>query len=299
MDELAKDFPDGPDLRDPATTRRPSPASRSARCSRRCATPIILVALVVLLFLQNWRSALIPLIAVPVAIIGTFAAMAGDGLQPEQPDAVRPGAGHRHRRRRRDRGGRGRRAPHRAGAVAARGDHQGDGRGLRPGDRRRAGALRGVRALRVHQRHHRPVLPPVRPDDRRLDDHLGVQLADAQPGPGGPAAAAARARSGATPLPRLAFALAGGWLGWRIAPGWPMQLGRGRLRPGTVPWLAAAGARWRRLLVSWPINAMLALVFPAVQRGLRRGRPASTRWASAGCCASACWCWSSTAACWS
>src|SRR6185295_14198956 len=31
---------------------------------------------VVLLFLQNWRSALIPLVAVPVAIIGTFAVMA-------------------------------------------------------------------------------------------------------------------------------------------------------------------------------------------------------------------------------
>jgi multidrug efflux pump len=36
---------------------------------------VILVAIVVLVFLQNWRSALIPLIAVPVAIIGTFAAM--------------------------------------------------------------------------------------------------------------------------------------------------------------------------------------------------------------------------------
>src|SRR5208282_2514420 len=36
---------------------------------------IILVALVVLLFLQNWRSAIIPLIAVPVAIIGTFGVM--------------------------------------------------------------------------------------------------------------------------------------------------------------------------------------------------------------------------------
>ncbi len=37
---------------------------------------IILVALVVLAFLQNWRAALIPLIAVPVAIVGTFAFMA-------------------------------------------------------------------------------------------------------------------------------------------------------------------------------------------------------------------------------
>jgi multidrug efflux pump subunit AcrB len=36
----------------------------------------ILVAVVVLVFLQNWRSALIPLVAVPVAVVGTFAVMA-------------------------------------------------------------------------------------------------------------------------------------------------------------------------------------------------------------------------------
>ena len=41
---------------------------------------IILVAIVVLVFLQNWRATLIPLIAVPVAIIGTFAVMAGMGF---------------------------------------------------------------------------------------------------------------------------------------------------------------------------------------------------------------------------
>jgi multidrug efflux pump subunit AcrB len=41
---------------------------------------VMLVALVVLLFLQNWRSSLIPLIAVPVAVIGTFAVMAVMGF---------------------------------------------------------------------------------------------------------------------------------------------------------------------------------------------------------------------------
>jgi multidrug efflux pump len=41
---------------------------------------IILVAIVVLAFLQSWRATLIPLIAVPVAIIGTFAVMAGMGF---------------------------------------------------------------------------------------------------------------------------------------------------------------------------------------------------------------------------
>src|SRR5262249_42051306 len=41
---------------------------------------VILVAAVVLLFLQNWRSAIIPLVAVPVAIIGTLAVMAPLGF---------------------------------------------------------------------------------------------------------------------------------------------------------------------------------------------------------------------------
>jgi multidrug efflux pump len=36
---------------------------------------VLLVAVVVLVFLQSWRAALIPLAAVPVAIVGTFAAM--------------------------------------------------------------------------------------------------------------------------------------------------------------------------------------------------------------------------------
>jgi len=41
---------------------------------------VVLVALVVLVFLQNWRSALIPLVAVPVAVIGTFAVMSVSGF---------------------------------------------------------------------------------------------------------------------------------------------------------------------------------------------------------------------------
>jgi len=40
---------------------------------------VILVALVMLVFLQSWRAAVIPLLAVPVAIVGTFAAMSALG----------------------------------------------------------------------------------------------------------------------------------------------------------------------------------------------------------------------------
>lgn len=41
---------------------------------------ILLVVIVVVIFLQNWRATLIPLLAVPVSLIGTFAVMAAMGL---------------------------------------------------------------------------------------------------------------------------------------------------------------------------------------------------------------------------
>ncbi|WP_066648022.1 MULTISPECIES: efflux RND transporter permease subunit [Sphingomonas] len=41
---------------------------------------LILVALVVLLFLQSWRAALIPIVAIPVSLIGSFAVLAAFGL---------------------------------------------------------------------------------------------------------------------------------------------------------------------------------------------------------------------------
>ena len=44
---------------------------------------IALVALVVLMFLQNWRAAMVPLLAIPVSIIGTFAVMSVFGFSLE------------------------------------------------------------------------------------------------------------------------------------------------------------------------------------------------------------------------
>jgi len=41
---------------------------------------IILVVIVILVFLQNWRATLIPLLAIPVSLIGTFAAMSVFGF---------------------------------------------------------------------------------------------------------------------------------------------------------------------------------------------------------------------------
>ncbi len=40
---------------------------------------IVLVALVVLIFLQSWRAAIIPIIAIPISLLGTFAVLLGFG----------------------------------------------------------------------------------------------------------------------------------------------------------------------------------------------------------------------------
>ena len=59
----------------------------------------ILVVLVVFLFLGNVRATLIPMIAVPVSLIGTFAVLLALGFSAQHYLAVRDGPGHRHRRR--------------------------------------------------------------------------------------------------------------------------------------------------------------------------------------------------------
>ncbi|HEV3084044.1 MAG TPA: efflux RND transporter permease subunit [Gemmataceae bacterium] len=79
MEELKKSFPNGVDYTIGFDT---TPYTRESilEVVKTLRDAIALVAVVVLLFLQNWRSAIIPLVAVPVAIIGTFAAMAAIGF---------------------------------------------------------------------------------------------------------------------------------------------------------------------------------------------------------------------------
>ena len=212
MEDLKGAFPDGIDYSIVYDTT-PFITESIDEVFKALRDAVILVAIVVLVFLQNWRSAIIPLIAVPVAIVGTFAVMAAMGFSLNNltlfglvlaigivvDDAI---------------------------VVVEAVEHHIE-HGLSPrdatvrameqvsgaGDRGRAGADGGVRALRVHHRHHRAVFPPVRPDHRRIDRDLGVQLADAQPGPDGAAPAAAR-QAPRPPLPPWRFVAAGGWLGW-------------------------------------------------------------------------------------
>jgi multidrug efflux pump len=79
MDELAKNFPDGVSY-DIGFDTTPYTSESINEVVKTLRDAVILVAVVVLLFLQNWRSALIPLVAVPVAIVGTFAVMMAAGF---------------------------------------------------------------------------------------------------------------------------------------------------------------------------------------------------------------------------
>jgi len=75
MEDLKKTFPEGLDY-DMGFDTTPYTRESIYEVVKTLGDAVLLVAVVVLLFLQNWRSALIPLVAVPVAIIGTFAVMA-------------------------------------------------------------------------------------------------------------------------------------------------------------------------------------------------------------------------------
>jgi multidrug efflux pump len=75
MNELKKSFPEDIDY-EVSLDMTPFIRESIHEVIRTLIEAIVLVALVVMLFLQNWRSAIIPLVAVPVAIVGTFAAMA-------------------------------------------------------------------------------------------------------------------------------------------------------------------------------------------------------------------------------
>ncbi|BCW87649.1 multidrug efflux RND transporter permease subunit OqxB32 [Alphaproteobacteria bacterium SO-S41] len=74
MEELKQNFPEGVDYAiayDPTVFVRGSIEA----VIDTLLEAILLVVLVVILFLQTWRASIIPLLAVPVSIIGTFAAM--------------------------------------------------------------------------------------------------------------------------------------------------------------------------------------------------------------------------------
>ncbi len=195
MDELQGRFPAGMDYRiiyDPTVFVRQSIDSVIVTLLEAIA----LVVLVVILFLQTWRASIIPLVAVPVSVVGSFAVLhllgfsintlslfglvlaigivvddaivvvenverhIANGLSPMQ-------------------------ATIKAMSEVSRPDH-----------RHHAGAVRGVHPGGLRRRPHRPVLQAVRAHHRDLDGDLGVQLADALARPRRAAAEAARREEG-------------------------------------------------------------------------------------------------------
>ena len=178
LEELKKNFPPGVDYRMIYDTTVFARESISA-VVHTLFEAVLLVVLVVIVFLQNWRASIIPLLAVPVSLIGTFAVMQAFGFSLNNlslfglvlaigivvDDAIvvvenveRNIA---------------------LGLAPVEATQEGDERSQRPGHRRGAGAVRGVHPDRVRQRHHRAVLPTVRADHRGLDRHQRLQFADA------------------------------------------------------------------------------------------------------------------------
>jgi len=79
MDRMSERFPDGMKYDIPFDTTRFVTASIEEVYSTLIVA-IILVVLVIFIFLQDWRATLVPSAAIPVALIGTFAVMAGLGF---------------------------------------------------------------------------------------------------------------------------------------------------------------------------------------------------------------------------
>jgi multidrug efflux pump subunit AcrB len=74
MKELKKSFPDGVDYQIAFDTT-PFIRESVVEVFNTLRDAVILVAIVVLLFLQDWRAMILPMIDVPVSLIGTFAVM--------------------------------------------------------------------------------------------------------------------------------------------------------------------------------------------------------------------------------
>ena len=296
-----------------STTRSSTTPRRSSRESisevfKTLRDAVILVAIVVLLFLQDWRSAHHPADRRAGGDHRHVRRHGGAGLQPEQPDAVRPGAGDRHRGRRRHRGGRERRAPDRARAVAARGRRSrrwsevtgpviaigagADARCSCP-----ARSSRGITGQFFRQFALTIAVSTIISafNSLTLSPALAALLLRPQRARAAPRS---RCRGSAFPLGRRP--------GW-AASSWPPLAGR-----GAAP-LAATGrdvarcrGRWSArpsaALVGWLVwpaaEPRPRLVLPRLQPRLRRGRPTVYapvgRLAAAGQRRSCCW---STAAC--
>jgi hydrophobe/amphiphile efflux-1 (HAE1) family protein len=79
MDELSKNFPSGMAYRVAYNTTEFIQQSVN-EVIRTLFEALLLVVIVILVFLQSWRAAIIPIVAIPVSLIGTFFVMTAFGF---------------------------------------------------------------------------------------------------------------------------------------------------------------------------------------------------------------------------
>jgi len=79
MEELSAEFPDGVGFQ---IVYNPTEFIRDSitEVYKTIFEAVFLVILVILLFLQTWRASIIPILAIPVSLVGTFAVMAAFGF---------------------------------------------------------------------------------------------------------------------------------------------------------------------------------------------------------------------------
>ena len=154
---------------------------------------MVLVILVVFLFLQSWRATLIPLLAVPVSLIGAFVVLPAARLLDQHAVAASASCS-RSASSSTTRSS----SSRRSSTTSSTGCRRATRRSRRwRRSRARSSASRSILAavfipVGVHERHPGPAQQAVRDHDRDLGADLGVQRAHALAGALRPAAAAAR-----------------------------------------------------------------------------------------------------------
>ena len=271
MHELEKSFPEGLKW-EIAFDTTPYTRESISEVFKTLRDAVALVAVVVLVFLRNWRSSIIPMIAVPVAIVGTFVAMAALGFSLNNltlfglvlaigivvDDAI---------------------------VVVEAVEHHIE-TGLAP----REATIKAMEQVSGPVIAVGLVLSAVFVPCAFISGITGqffrqfaltisvsTIISAFNSLTLSPALAALllkpREKHSAPPLPWLAFVIAGGWLGWEyLAPQlsrWPLPFGFG---PDALRYVGAVLGAVGGGIVSWPLNRLLALAFAAFNRmfnGLR------------------------------
>jgi len=277
MEELKKDFPEGVMYEIQYDT---TPYTRESirEVFKALRESILLVAFVVLLFLKNWRSAIIPLVAVPVAIVGTFAVMAAFGFSLNNLTlfgmVLAIGI-----------------VVDNAIVVVEAAEHHIEN-GMAP----REAALKAMSQVSAPVIAMGLVLSAIfvpcafiggitgqffRQFAMTIAASTVISTFNSLTLSPALAALLLRPRDQEThePLPRLAFAVLGGWLGHQAFAPWlgvrlegPLAALPEALRewlPAAVPWSAAAAGAVAGWLLGRPLNAILRWAFDLFDRGFR------------------------------